>query len=88
MAAINTSAVTQITSDTFTVPSQSRPGESWIVKHVNGNTTCDCPQGFYRGRCKHGRAVENYLIEQRRPKVSDELVRQALNIFMAPKHRT
>lgn len=61
-----TLTVTKIATDTYTVPSASQPGTFWIVKLVDSNLTCDCPAGFYRGRCRHGAQVEAHLAAEQR----------------------
>jgi len=90
MTATTTATVTQTGRDTYTVPSQSQPCESWIVKLVDGDLTCDCPAGFYRGRCRHGAAVEQFILDtnRNRPMIDAATRHAAMNLLLSPKHRT
>ena len=66
MSATTSNVVTKIAADTFTVPSASQPGMLHVVKLVNSNLTCTCDGSLYRGRCRHGKAVEAYLLAEQR----------------------
>ena len=48
---------TQTTGRQWTVASETKPNTLYIVKLVNGQFSCDCPGNFYRGSCKHAKAV-------------------------------
>ena len=63
------------------VPSQTKPGEIYIVKRVAGALSCDCPAGFFRGRCKHSTAVAATL-PQRGPSAA-----ATGDLFLAPHRR-
>jgi hypothetical protein len=39
------------------VPSVSRSGAAYTVRHDGGRWACSCPSGRYRGHCKHQEAV-------------------------------
>lgn len=41
----------------WTVASETKPGTLYIVKRINGAYSCDCDGAFYRGTCKHIKAV-------------------------------
>ena len=76
----------------FRVPSRSNPGEYHAVAFVNNTTSCTCDGSLFRGHCAHGKAVENFLIAERRsrfsvvkPQVSEETRRAALAILTGGK---
>ena len=68
----------------WTVPSQTQPDTLYIVRRHDGLLTCDCPAGFYRGRCKHITAVAATLP---RPSAKGPSARDTGLLFMAPRHR-
>jgi len=85
-----TTAVEKIGRDTYTVPSQSRPGELHVVKLVAGVMTCTCDASLYRGRCRHGAAVEQFILDtnRNRPMIDAATRHAAMNLLLASKHRT
>ncbi len=70
---------TQATGRQWIVASESKPDTLYIVKKVNGEYSCDCPAGFYRGSCKHVAAVK--AAQPRTFKVDPAL---GLSVLMAP----
>ena len=63
---------TQAAGRQWTVASETQPGVLYIVKRYRGQTTCDCPSGFYRGACKHVVAIDAQYPELVASKLSPE----------------
>ena len=45
-----------IKSETYTITGSR--GDKYIVTNRNGNFSCDCPAGKFRGYCKHSTQVQ------------------------------
>ena len=93
-APVNIAAVTKQTDRQWTVASRSQPGMLHVVKRVNGRLSCDCDAAYNGQNCWHVASVAllaNADMKWRRAKqavISEETRRTALNLLLAPKHRT
>ncbi len=70
---------TQTTGKQWTVASESRPNVLYVVKHVGGYYSCDCPGHYHRGHCKHADAVK-----ASRPRSFKVDMALGLSVLLAP----